>query len=200
MVETIAAKDVAELRRRTGAGMMECKKALRESDGEMEKAIDWLRTRGIAKAEKRAGRAATEGVIGNYVHFNGKVGVLVELNCETDFVARTEDFQHLAKDLAMHIASARPLAVTAEELPEAFVAKERKVIEQQVGEAGKPPAVQEKMIAGKLKKLGQEYALLDQPFVKDDNQTVRDLIKTISGKVGENIVVRRFARLELGEE
>ena len=194
----ISAKDVAELRSRTGAGMMDCKKALQETGGEMENAVDLLRKKGAAKAEKRAGRDVKEGVIGNYVHFNGQVGVLVELNCETDFVARTDDFQALAKELALHIASANPLAVSVDDLPQDIVARERKIIEEQVAESGKPDNVREKMVEGKLKKFGQEHALLEQPFVKDDKKAISELIKEVSGKVGENVVVRRFIRYELG--
>ena len=200
MAGTISAKDVAELRKQTGAGMMECKRALQESDGDTEKAIALLRKTGAAKADKRAGRSASEGVIGSYIHFNGRVGVLIELNCETDFVARTDDFQALSKDLALHIASARPVAVSADDLPEELVAKEREIIEAQVAESGKPEAVREKMIKGKLQKFRKERALLDQPFVKDDKQTIGDLVKGVASKVGENVVVRRFVRYELGEE
>ena len=200
MTKNISAKDVAELRRQTGAGMMECKKALKEAGGDMGKAMDVLRTRGMAKAEKRAGRRASEGAIGSYVHFNGKVGVLVDLNCETDFVARTDDFQNLAKDLALHIASAKPTAVSAEDLPKELVAGERKIVEAQVAESGKPEAVREKIVDGKMKKFCRERALLDQPFVKDDKTSVGELVKQASAKLGENVVVRRFVRYELGEE
>ncbi len=200
MTKNISAKDVAELRRQTGAGMMECKKALEEAGGDMGKAMDVLRKRGMAKAEKRAGRRASEGVIGSYIHFNGKVGVLVDLNCETDFVARTDDFQNLAKDVALHIASAKPTAVSAEDLPKELVAGERKIVEAQVAESGKPEAVREKIVDGKMKKFCRERALLDQPFVKDDKTSVGELVKQASAKLGENVVVRRFVRYELGEE
>lgn len=198
MTATIAARDVAELRKMTGVGMMECKKALQETGGDIQKAVDLLRKKGAAKAEKRAGREASEGVIGSYVHFNGRVGVLVELNCETDFVALTDDFQTLARDLSLHIASAKPIAVSAADLPEEFMAKEREIIEAQVAESGKPENVREKMVAGKLKKIAKEFSLLDQPFVKDDKQSIGDLIKEATVKLGENIVVRRFVRYELG--
>ena len=200
MTKNISAKDVAERRRQTGAGMMECKKALEEVGGDMGKAMDVLRKRGMAKAEKRAGRRASEGAIGSYIHFNGKVGVLVDLNCETDFVARTDDFQNLAKDLALHIASAKPTAVSAEDLPKELVAGERKIVEAQVAESGKPEAVREKIVDGKMKKFCRERALLDQPFVKDDKTSVGELVKQASAKLGENVVVRRFVRYELGEE
>jgi elongation factor Ts len=201
MTATIAARDVAELRKTTGVGMMECKKALQEAEGDMQKAVDLLRKKGAAKAEKRAGRQASEGVIGSYVHFNGKVGVLVELNCETDFVARTDDFQNLARDLSLHIASAKPIAVSAADLPQEFMAKEREIIEAQVAESGKPENVREKMVEGKLNKIAKELSLLDQIFVKDEKQkeTVGDLIKEATVKLGENVVVRRFVRYELGD-
>lgn len=198
MAGTISAKDVAKLRARTGAGMMDCKRVLEETGGDLDKAVDALRKKGIAKAEKRAGRGTAEGVIGSYVHFNGKVGVLVELNCETDFVARTDDFQGLARDLALHVASANPIAVSPEDVPEELVARERSIFEAQVAESGKPEQVRGKIVDGKLKKFFQERVLLEQAFVKDDKQSVGALIKTVSGKVGENIVVRRFARFEVG--
>ncbi len=200
MATTISAKEVSALRAKTGAGMMDCKKALQETGGDVEKAVDYLRQKGIAKAEKRAGRTAREGVIGSYIHFNGKVGVLVELNSETDFVARTDDFQALAKDLAMHIASARPIAVTAEGVPAEIVEHERSIFEKQVEESGKPDNVRAKIVDGKIKKFLQECVLLDQPFVKDDKKSVGQLVKEVSGKVGENLVVARFVRFELGEE
>ncbi|KPK06671.1 MAG: elongation factor Ts [Gemmatimonas sp. SG8_28] len=198
MATTISAKDVSELRARTGAGMMDCKKALQETGGDMEKAVDLLRQKGIAKAEKRSDRAASEGVLGSYVHFNGRVGVLVEVNCETDFVARTDDFQALAKDLALHIASAKPLAVTTDEMPSDVVERERAIFEAQVAESGKPEQVRPKIVEGKLRKFYEEHVLMQQAFVKDDSKTIEDLVKEVSGKVGENIVVRRFVRYELG--
>ena len=195
----IAAKDVAELRKRTGAGMMECKKALAENGGDFEKATDWLRSRGIAKSEKRADRVASEGVIEVYLHHNGKVAVLVELNCETDFVARTDDFRGLAKDIAMHVAFASPLCVAVADLPAAVVERERRVFLDQVAQEGKPEAIREKIVEGKLKKFYAESVLLEQPWVKDDKQTVGDLVKAVSGKLGEKVVLRRFVRLQLGE-
>ena len=195
----ITAKDVAELRARTGAGMMDCKKALEENGGDQDKAAEWLRAKGILKADKRAGREAKEGRIEIYQHHNGRLGVLVEVNCETDFVARTEDFQALCKDLAMHVASAAPVAVSADQLPEELVARERRIYEEQVAAEGKPEAVRARIVEGKLKKFFSESCLLEQPFVKDDKQTVGDLVKAVSGKTGENIQVRRFARFLLGE-
>ncbi len=199
MTATISAKEVSELRSRTGAGMMDCKKALQDTEGDLDKALQLLRQKGIAKAEKRSGRSAKEGAIGSYVHFNGRVAVLVEVNCETDFVARTDDFQNLARDLAMHIASARPLAVSPEEIPADVVERERAIFEAQVAESGKPEQVRPKIVEGKLKKFYQENVLLRQPYVKDDKKTVGDLVTEVSAKVGENIVVRRFVRYELGE-
>ncbi len=199
MTSTITAKDVAALRQRTGAGMMDCKNALEETKGDIEKAIDLLRKKGIAKAEKRAGRGATEGLIGSYVHFNGKVGVLVELNCETDFVARTQDFQGLVRDLALHIASANPVAVSVEDVPAELLEREKAIYRAQAAESGKPEKIWDRMVEGKVKKFYEERVLLEQPYVKDDKQTVGQLVKAVSGKVGENVVVRRFVRFQLGE-
>lgn len=180
--------------------MMDCKRVLEQTSGDVEKAIDLLRTKGIAKAEKRARRGTSEGVIGSYVHFNGRVGVLIELNCETDFVARTDDFQNLARDIALHVASANPIAVSTADLPADVVQREKAIFEAQVAESGKPEQVREKIVQGKLKKFYKEQVLLEQPFVKDDKLVVGDLVKSLSGKVGENIIVRRFARLEVGAE
>jgi elongation factor Ts len=197
-VNDIPAKLVAELRARTGAGMMDCKRALEEAGGDLEKAVDVLRRKGAAKADKRAGRAASEGLIEAYVHFNGRVGVLVELNCETDFVARTEDFRALAKDLALHIASAAPLAVRVEDLPPEVVAREQEIYRAQLAEEQKPEHVKEKIVAGRLKKFFEERVLLEQRFVKDEQRTVGDLVKELANKTGENVQVRRFVRFELG--
>jgi elongation factor Ts len=198
-VKEIPAKLVAELRARTGAGMMDCKKALEETAGDLEKAVDVLRTKGAAKADKRAERVASEGVIGHYVHHDGKQAALVELNCETDFVARTEDFKTLAHDLAVHIAAARPLAVRIEDLPPETVARERAVYEAQVAEQKKPEHIRGKIVDGMLKKFYEETVLLEQKFVKDDKRTVGDLVKELSAKTGEKIAVRRFARMRIGE-
>lgn len=200
MATTITAKDVAALRARTGAGMMDCKKALEETGGDMEKAVDLLRQKGIARAGKRGDRGASEGVIGSYVHFNGKVAVLVELNCETDFVARTPDFAQLAKDLSLHIASANPIALSSDAVPADVLDREKAIFRAQAAESGKPEAVQEKMVDGKVRKFFEERVLLEQPFVKDDSQKVGDLVKAVSGKLGERVVVRRFVRYELGGE
>jgi elongation factor Ts len=197
----IGAGQVKELRERTGAGMMECKKALEETGGKMEEAIDLLRARGAAKAAKRAERETKEGTIGSYVHTNGKIGVLVEVQCETDFVARNDAFQQLARDLAMHIAAAAPVALDAESISAELVERERAVYAEQVRQEGKPESMHEKIVEGKLRKFYQEATLLDQIFVKDPNgkQTIRQLVQEASAKTGENIVVKRFARFMLGE-
>jgi elongation factor Ts len=200
VVKEITAKQVAELRAKTGAGMMDCKKALEEAGGDFAKAEEILRVKYAAKADKRAERVASEGVIESYIHHNGKIGVMVELGCETDFVARTDDFKALAKDLCMHIAAARPLAVSKEDLPADVVERERRIYEAQTAEEKKPEAVKAKIVEGRLKKFFEETVLLEQKFVKDDKLTVGDLVKALAGKTGENVQVRRFARLELGAD
>jgi elongation factor Ts len=197
-VKEIPAKLVAELRAKTGAGMMYCKKALEESSGDMAKAEDLLRVKYAARADKRADRAAGQGVIEIYLHFNGKVATMVELNSETDFVANTAEFRQLAKDIALHVASAKPIAVRVEDVAADVVERERRVYTAQVAEEKKPDAVKEKIVEGKLKKFYQENVLLEQPFVKDDKVTVGELVKALSGKTGEKVEVRRFARFELG--
>ena len=196
--KAITAQQVAELRAKTGAGMMDCKKALEEAGGDMAKAEDLLRVKYAARADKRADRAAAEGVIEIYLHFNGRVATMVELNSETDFVANTAEFKQLAKDLALHAASARPIAVRIEDVPAEVIERERRVYAAQVAEEKKPEAVKEKIVEGKLRKFYQENVLLEQPFVKDDKVTVGDLVKALSGKTGEKVQVRRFARFELG--
>jgi len=195
----ISAKAVKELRDKTSAGMMDCKRALEETDGDMEKAIDLLRARGAAKAAKRAEKSANEGVIGSYVHFDNKTAVIVEVNCETDFVANTEDFQGLARDLAMHIASAAPLSVSSDQIDPAVVERERAVYVEQVKEEGKPQHIAEKIVEGKLQKFFKESTLLAQPFVKDPDKTIEQLITEVSSKTGEKIEVARFARMRVGE-
>ncbi len=197
----ISASDVKELRERTGAGMMECKRALEEASGDMETAIDILRVKGAAKAAKRAERETREGVIGSYIHMGGKIGVLVEVNCETDFVARTEGFRELAKNIAMHVAAANPLAVTEAEIPADIVEREKAVFLEQVKNEGKPEKIWDKIIEGKLRKFYQDNALVDQIYVKDPEgkQTVGQLITEVSARTGERIVVRRFVRFALGE-
>ena len=197
-VRDVSTKLIAELRARTGAGMMDCKKALEEAGGDIEKAAEILRSRGAAKADKRAGRSASEGLIEAYVHFNGRVAVLVEINCETDFVARTDDFRQLAKDVSLHIASAKPLAVRVEDLPAEVIEREKRIYEAQVAEEKKPDAVKAKIVEGRLKKFYEESVLLEQKFVKDDSRTVGDLVKQLAANTGENVQVRRFARFELG--
>ena len=195
----VSPKNVSELRARTGAGMMDCKRALEESGGDMEKASEILRKKGIAKAEKRAGKVASQGVVVSYLHHNGQVGALVELNCETDFVARTEDFQQLARDIALHVASADPIAVNPEDVPAELLERERRIAEEQVAQEGKPENIRAKIVDGKLKKFVAERTLVEQPFVRDDKRTVGQLIKEASGKLGEAISVRRFARFKIGE-
>jgi elongation factor Ts len=195
---TISAKDVKALRDRTGAGMMDCKKALQETKGDMEAAIDYLRARGAAKAAKRAAKSANEGTIGVYLHFGGKVGVMVELNCETDFVAKNDEFLQLAKDLAMHVAASNPLAVRPEDIPDAVLERERMVFLEQVRNEGKPEHIAEKIVEGKLRKFFEENTLLKQTFVKDQDRTVEQLITDASAKTGEKIEVARFARFQVG--
>ena|SRR5688572_16914520 len=199
MATDISASMVKELRERTGSGMMECKKALQESNGDMEKAIDYLRSRGSAKAAKRAEREAKEGAIGSYVHMGGKIGVLVEIGCETDFVARNADFQTLVRDVAMHIAAANPLALNPSDIPADVVERERGVYAEQVKQEGKPEKMWDKIVEGKLAKFYKESTLLDQPFVKDPDKTVGQYVTEVASKTGENIVIRRFVRFALGE-
>ena len=194
----ITSQQVAALRAKTGAGVMDCKKALEECAGDAAKAEEVLRVKYAARAEKRADRAAGQGVIEIYLHFNGRVATMVELNSETDFVANTPEFRQLAKDVALHIASAKPIAVRVEDVPADVLERERRVYKAQVVEEKKPDAVKDKIVEGKLKKFFQENVLLEQPFVKDDKVTVGDLVKGLSGKTGEKIEIRRFARFELG--
>ena len=196
---SISAKDVKALRDRTGAGMMDCKKALTEAAEDIEAAIDLLRATGAAKAAKRSEKSANEGTIGSYVHFDNRTAVIVELNCETDFVAKTDDFQGLAKEIALHIASQAPIAVSPEDIPEDVVARERQVYEHQVKEEGKADNIAGKIVDGKLNKFFKESTLLAQPFVKNPDQTVGDLITEISAKTGEKIEVARFMRFKVGE-
>jgi elongation factor Ts len=195
----ISAKDVKELRDRTAAGMMDCKRALQETSGDMEAAIDLLRSRGAAKAAKRAEKSANEGTIGSYIHFSNKIGVMVELNCETDFVANTDEFKQLAKDLAMHVASSKPLAVAAEDVDEATVERERQVYLEKVRNEGKPEHIHDKIVDGMLAKFFKENALLKQPFVKDPDKTIEQLVTEVSAKTGERIEVARFSRFAIGE-
>jgi elongation factor Ts len=196
---SITAAQVKELRERTGAGMMECKKALSETNGDMEKAIDALRTSGAAKAAKRAGREASEGVIGSYLHMGGKIGVIVEVNCETDFVARNEVFQSLVKDIAMHIAAANPLSVDETGIAPEVLEREKAIFVEQVKSEGKPEKIWDKIVDGKVKKFLAENTLMDQAFVKNPDLTIRQLMVDASGKTGENLVIRRFTRFVVGE-
>ena len=199
----ITAAAVKQLREKTGAGMMECKNALVEAQGSEEKAIDILRERGLASAKKREGRIAAEGIVGSYIHMGGKVGVLVELNCETDFVARGEEFQQLVKDIAMHIAAAEPRYVTREDVPAAVLDKEREIARAQAKNdpkmANKPDQVIEKIVEGRLNKFYEETVLVDQPFVKAPEKTIGELVTEKTAKTGERIAVRRFTRYKMGE-
>ena len=194
----ITAEAVKNLREKTGAGMMECKKALTESNGDFEKAIDLLRQKGLATASKKAGRSVSEGLIESYIHM-GRIGTMIEVNCETDFVARTDDFKELVKDVAMHVAAATPLYLAREEVPQDVIDREKEIYKAQV--AGKPPQVIEKIIEGKLEKFYGDTCLLDQVFVKDPDQkkTIKDLVTEKIAKLGENIIIRRFIRFQLGE-
>ena len=195
----ISAKDVKKLRDMTGAGMMDCKKALVETDGDLEKAVDLMRAKGGAKAAKRADKAANEGTIGSYIHFDGRTAVIVEVNCETDFVANTDDFKALAKDIAMHIASTSPLSISPDEIAPEVVEREKAVYLEQVKEEGKPAEIADKIVAGKLQKFFKENTLLAQPFVKDPDKTVGELITEVSSRTGEKIEVARFSRIKVGE-
>jgi len=190
---------VKELRERTGAGMMDCKNALLESNGQMEVAIDVLRKKGLASAAKKAGRVTAEGAVGSYIHAGGKIGVLVEVNCETDFVARTDEFQELVRDIAMHIAAVDPRFVRREEVTEDVLARERAVQREKTLAEGKPEKVVDKIVEGRMEKFFAEHVLLEQPFVKDPDKTVGDLITAKVAKIGENVQVRRFSRFKLGE-
>lgn len=190
---------VKELRERTGAGMMDCKKALAATEGDMDKAIDFLREKGLAAAAKKAGRIAAEGLVESYIHGGGRIGVLVEVNCETDFVAKTDAFKSLVKDIAMHIAAANPSYLRREEVPAAELEHEKMVLSEQARNEGKPEKIIEKMVTGRIEKYYKEVCLLEQPFVKDPDKTISDLITESIAKIGENIAIRRFTRYQLGE-
>ena len=187
------------LRERTGAGMMDCKKALAATEGDMDKAIDFLREKGLAAAAKKAGRIAAEGLVESYIHGGGRIGVLVEVNCETDFVAKTDDFKNLVRDIAMHIAAANPSYLRREEVPTAELEHEKMVLSEQARNEGKPEKIIEKMVSGRIEKYYKEVCLLEQPFVKDPDKTISDLITESIAKIGENISIRRFTRYQLGE-
>jgi elongation factor Ts len=199
MATSISAELVKTLRDRTGAGMMECKAALTEAHGDLEEAATILRKRGLAQAAKKAGRATGQGVVGSYIHMGGKVGVLVEVNCESDFVARTDAFQALVKDVAMHIAAADPRYVRREDVPAEVLGKEREIYRAQVAQSGKPAAVVEKIVEGKLGAFYAQVVLLDQPYIREPSTTVAQLIAEATAKMGENITVSRFARFKVGE-
>jgi len=196
----ITSQMVKELRDKTNAGMMDCKKALGETDGDMEKAIDLLRQKGLAVAQKRAGRSTSEGVIQTYIHAGGKLGVMVEVNCETDFVAKTDDFQNFAREIAMHIAATNPIAVKREEISEELLAREAEIYKKQAMDSGKPENIAEKMVTGKMDKFFAEFSLLEQKFVKNPDLSVQDLLNELISKMGENITVKRFARFQVGAD
>ncbi len=195
----ITAAMVKELRDKSGAGMMDCKRALQESEGDFDKALEILRKKGIAKAAKRAGREVNEGIVTSYIHPGSKLGVLVEINCETDFVANTDEFKQFAKNVAMHIAASSPLAVRREDLDAETVEKEKKIFREQALESGKPEHIVDKIIEGRLEKYFQEVCLLEQPYVRDPDKTIQDLLTETIAKVGENVNIKRFARFRIGE-
>jgi len=191
---------VRDLREKTGAGMMDCKKALQDTNGEMDKALDLLRQKGLAKAMKRAGREATEGMVHAYIHGAGRMGVLVEVNCETDFAAKSEDFVEFAKNIAMHIAASSPMGVEREHIPQDVIEREQAICLAQARESGKPENILEKMVEGKMRKFYEEVVLLEQKYVKDPDRTVQDYLNELTAKIGEKIIIRRFSRYQLGGE
>ncbi|MBA3008020.1 MAG: translation elongation factor Ts [Proteobacteria bacterium] len=194
----ITSQMVKDLRDKTGAGMMDCKKALSENAGDMEKAVDFLRQKGLAIAAKRAGRATSEGVVETYIHAGGKLGVMVELNCETDFVAKTDDFLAFARDVAMHIAASNPVSLSRDDVPADIVERERQIYVQQAIESGKPENIAEKMVAGKIDRFLSEICLLEQQFVKNPEKSIQDMLTELVGKMGENVSIKRFARFQVG--
>ena len=196
---TVTAKEVKNLRERTGAGIVECKKALVETEGDLEKAIEFLRKEGIATAEKRAQKETKEGLIEAYIHPGSRLGVLLEVNCETDFVARTEEFKSLVRDLSMQVAAASPLYISKEEVPSKVIEKEKEIYRAQAVKEGKPEKILDQIVEGKLKKFYSQVCLLDQPFIKEEKKSITNLIKEEKAKLGENITVRRFVRFKLGE-
>jgi elongation factor Ts len=195
----ISAEMVKQLREKTGAGMMDCKNALSEVNGDLEKAIEFLRKKGLATAQKRAGRALSEGIIQSYIHMTGKLGVLVEVNCETDFVAKNDDFQEFTKNLAMHIAATNPLGITPEDISQEIIEKEKEIYRAQALDMGKPENVIDKIVEGKLNKFYQDSCLLNQPYVRDTDITIADLLNQMIAKIGENISIKRFVRYQIGE-
>ncbi|NTW71701.1 MAG: translation elongation factor Ts [Eubacteriaceae bacterium] len=194
-----SAQLVKELRQKTGAGMMDCKKALETANDDMEKAVEVLREKGLAAASKKSGRIAAEGIVESYIHMGGKIGVLVEVNCETDFVAKTDDFRSLVKDIAMHIAAANPIYLSKDDVPEADIEKEKSILRNQAINEGKPENIADKMVEGRIKKFYQDMCLLEQSFVKDPDKTIQDLVNEKISKIGENVKIRRFARFQMGE-
>nr|MEE4267885.1 translation elongation factor Ts [Candidatus Krumholzibacteria bacterium] len=194
----ITAKMVKELRESTGAGMMDCKKALKECEGDMEKSVEFLRKKGIASASKKEGRATSQGIVGSYIHMGGKVGVLIEVACETDFVARTDNFQEFVHNVAMHIAAASPVAVTREEVDPTLIDKEKEIYRGQMEEQGKPAEIIEKIVGGKVDKYYSEIVLMEQKYVKDPDITIEDYLKSIIGELGENMQIKRFTRYQIG--
>ncbi len=196
---TISAEAVKQLREKTGAGIMDCKEALSQADGDMEKANEFLRKKGLATAQKRAGRTMSEGVIASYIHLGGKIGVMAEVNCETDFVAKTDDFKEFAKNIAMHIAAANPLGIRPEDVPQSVIDKEKEIYRAQALETGKPEKMLDKIAEGKLVKFFKESCLMNQAYVKSPEKTIADYLNEVIAKTGENITVRRFVRFQLGE-
>lgn len=197
---TVSASQVKELRESTGSGIMDCKKALKEANGDLGKAIDYLRQKGLSLAAKKSGRAASEGLVSSYIHAGGKVGVLVEINCETDFVARTDDFTSLVRDIAMHIAASNPIYLSREDISVEIIAKERDIYKIQAKDLGKPDHVIEKIVDGKMEKYYQEVCLLEQNFIKDPDKKINDIVTEKIAKLGENILIHRFQRYQLGEK
>jgi len=195
----ISVELVKELRQRTGAGVVDCKKALQEAKGNVDAAIDYLRRKGLATAAKKAGRIASDGLVSSYIHAGGKMGVLVEVNCETDFVAKTEDFQAFVKNIAMHVAAANPQYIRREEIPKDVLEKERDIYRTQALEAGKPEKVIDKIVEGKIERFYSEVCLLEQTYIKDSDLTIKELLEAMIAKIGENISIRRFSRFQLGE-
>ena len=195
----ITAEMVKELRTLTGAGMMDCKKALLETGGDKEKAINYLREKGLAKAAKRAGRIAAQGVVDSYIHLGGKVGVMVEVNCETDFVARNEEFRAFAKDICLQVAATNPAYLSREDVPEEVIENEKEILRRQAANEGKPEKIIDKIVNGRIEKFFQENCLMEQPFIKDQDKAVKDLLTEKIAKIGENIIIRRFVRFEMGE-
>ena len=196
---TISAATVKQLREKTGAGIMDCKEALSECNGDISNAVDFLRKKGLATAAKRAGRATTEGIIESYIHMDSKLGVLVEINCETDFVAKNDDFKEFAKNIAMHITATNPVSIRPEDVPKETIDKEKEIYRAQVLDMGKPEQIADKIVDGKMKKYFKENCLMNQSYVRDPDITIDDLLNEMVGKIGENITIKRFARFEIGE-